>query len=119
MIYPWSPFAFQATRNLTPPMSSPWSTLLMFRWFFRVPGLPPAPDTRYRGNFKWCDPLTFKDGEAGAVCEISGAWFPGHMLRTITDPHSEFYGKRVGAPFYPHHKAFPPAQPTTWGEPSE
>lgn len=119
MIYPWSPFTFGTRRNETPAYGGSWKNLLLFRWHYRIPGLPPTPDNRFRDSFKWCDPINQKDGEAGEKCEISGAWFPGHMLRTIQDPESSFYGKKVGAPFYPREKAFRPAQNDTWGEPSE
>lgn len=119
MIHPWTPFSFDSISNQAPAYGSSWSNLLLFRWFFWIPGLPPTPDNRFRDSFKWCDPINQKDGEAGEKCEISGAWFPGHMLRTIQDPESSFYGKKVGAPFYPREKAFRPAQNDTWGEPSE
>jgi len=116
MIHPFTPVALShLTASAAPQGSSPWASLLTTWWWYGPPsgsGPPPNPDDRYRGRFKWSNPLTFKDGAGGQICDISHAWFPSHMLRRIE-------GKTVGLPFAPRERVFKDGEPRVWGVPEE
>jgi hypothetical protein len=116
MIHPFTPVALShLTAAAAPQGSSPWASLLNTWWWYGPPsssGPPPDPDDRYVAKFKWSNPLSFRDGAQGATCDLSKAWFPGHMLRRVD-------GKIVGQPFAPQKRPLPDVAPDTWGEAEE